>query len=158
MYLKIGLIQSDYAEVPYTMSRLNLLMGIRSASGESRLALRSFAPKMSGSLSTSRGKLNNLSRIEINGSQSYSDHFDRAINSESVTSKHGRDECGLLSENHDFNPHIPYHNSSHSNKYLSYDMSNIEKYFFNMARRPPSGGAGFDPLITPVWAGVKLPG
>ena len=31
-------------------------------------------------------------------------------------------------------------------------------YFFRQSRLPPAGGTGFDPRLTPAWAGVKIPG
>lgn len=34
----------------------------------------------------------------------------------------------------------------------------LENYFFRQSRLPPAGGAGFNPLLSPVWAGLKLPG
>lgn len=33
----------------------------------------------------------------------------------------------------------------------------LDDYFNRQARLPPSGAAAFDPLLTPVWAGLKLP-
>jgi len=33
----------------------------------------------------------------------------------------------------------------------------IEAFFLRQARLPPSGATGFDPKITPLWAGLKLP-
>jgi hypothetical protein len=34
----------------------------------------------------------------------------------------------------------------------------MQDYFFQQSRRPPAGGAAFDPRLTPAWAGIKLPG
>lgn len=34
----------------------------------------------------------------------------------------------------------------------------LRAYFFRQSRLPPSGGTGFDPRLTPLWAGVKIPG
>jgi hypothetical protein len=34
----------------------------------------------------------------------------------------------------------------------------LESYFFRQSRLPPVGGAGFNPLLSPVWAGLKIPG
>ena len=34
----------------------------------------------------------------------------------------------------------------------------VEDYFFRQSRLPPLGGAGFNPLLSPVWAGLKIPG
>ena len=34
----------------------------------------------------------------------------------------------------------------------------VESYFFRQSRLPPTGGAGFNPLLSPVWAGLKIPG
>jgi hypothetical protein len=34
----------------------------------------------------------------------------------------------------------------------------LEDYFFRQSRLPPAGGAGFNPLLSPVWAGLKIPG
>lgn len=34
----------------------------------------------------------------------------------------------------------------------------LEAYLFRQSRLPPSSGAGFNPLLSPVWAGLKLPG
>jgi hypothetical protein len=34
----------------------------------------------------------------------------------------------------------------------------VEDYFFRQSRLPPTGGAGFNPLLSPVWAGLKIPG
>lgn len=33
----------------------------------------------------------------------------------------------------------------------------LNEFFMHQARLPPSGGSAFDPRLTPVWAGVKLP-
>jgi len=34
----------------------------------------------------------------------------------------------------------------------------LRAYFFRQSRLPPAGGTGFDPRLTPAWAGVKIPG
>jgi hypothetical protein len=34
----------------------------------------------------------------------------------------------------------------------------MEDYFFRQSRLPPSGATALDPSLTPVWAGMKLPG
>ena len=34
----------------------------------------------------------------------------------------------------------------------------VEDYFFRQSRLPPAGAAGFNPLLSPVWAGLKIPG
>lgn len=34
----------------------------------------------------------------------------------------------------------------------------LEDYFFRQSRLPPVGAAGFNPLLSPVWAGLKIPG
>jgi hypothetical protein len=34
----------------------------------------------------------------------------------------------------------------------------LENYIFRQSRLPPAGGAGFNPLLSPVWAGLKVPG
>ena len=34
----------------------------------------------------------------------------------------------------------------------------LESYFFRQSRLPPTGGAGFNPLLSPAWAGLKIPG
>ncbi len=34
----------------------------------------------------------------------------------------------------------------------------LDEYFFRQSRLPPNGGAGFNPLLSPVWAGLKIPG
>ncbi len=34
----------------------------------------------------------------------------------------------------------------------------LENYFFQQSRLPPAGGAGFNPLLSPSWAGLKIPG
>lgn len=34
----------------------------------------------------------------------------------------------------------------------------LDDYFFRQSRLPPNGGAGFNPLLSPVWAGLKIPG
>ena len=34
----------------------------------------------------------------------------------------------------------------------------LEGYFFRQSRLPPTGTTAFDPRLTPVWAGLKLPG
>lgn len=34
----------------------------------------------------------------------------------------------------------------------------LRTYFFRQSRLPPSGSAGFDPRLTPLWAGIKIPG
>ncbi|MBB5373655.1 hypothetical protein [Acidocella aromatica] len=34
----------------------------------------------------------------------------------------------------------------------------LRTYFFRQSRLPPAGGTGFDPRLTPAWAGVKIPG
>jgi len=34
----------------------------------------------------------------------------------------------------------------------------LEDYIFRQSRLPPAGGAGFNPLLSPVWAGLKVPG
>jgi hypothetical protein len=34
----------------------------------------------------------------------------------------------------------------------------LESYFFRQSRLPPTGGAGFNPMLSPVWAGLKIPG
>jgi hypothetical protein len=34
----------------------------------------------------------------------------------------------------------------------------LESYFFRQSRLPPVGGAGFNPMLSPVWAGLKIPG
>ena len=34
----------------------------------------------------------------------------------------------------------------------------LEEYFFRQSRMAPSGGAAFDPRLSPLWAGLKLPG
>jgi hypothetical protein len=34
----------------------------------------------------------------------------------------------------------------------------LDGYFFRLSRMPPAGGAGFNPLLSPVWAGLKIPG
>lgn len=34
----------------------------------------------------------------------------------------------------------------------------LDRYFFRLSRLPPSGGAAFNPYLSPVWAGLKLPG
>jgi hypothetical protein len=33
----------------------------------------------------------------------------------------------------------------------------LDDYFLRQTRLPPSGATGFDPRLTPVWAGLKLP-
>ncbi|OYV32679.1 MAG: hypothetical protein B7Z80_26205 [Rhodospirillales bacterium 20-64-7] len=33
----------------------------------------------------------------------------------------------------------------------------LERYYWAEARLPPASGTGFDPSLTPAWAGVKLP-
>lgn len=41
----------------------------------------------------------------------------------------------------------------------SLDMERaLDDYFFRKSRLPPAGGAGFNPLLSPVWAGLKIPG
>jgi hypothetical protein len=40
-----------------------------------------------------------------------------------------------------------------------FDMERaLDDYFFRKSRLPPAGGAGFNPLLSPVWAGLKIPG
>ena len=34
----------------------------------------------------------------------------------------------------------------------------LDNYFFRQSRLPPNGGAGFNPYLSPIWAGLKLPG
>jgi hypothetical protein len=34
----------------------------------------------------------------------------------------------------------------------------LEEYFFQQSRLPPAGAAAFDPRLTPLWAGLKIPG
>jgi len=34
----------------------------------------------------------------------------------------------------------------------------LEEYFFQQSRLPPAGTTAFDPRLTPLWAGLKLPG
>ena len=34
----------------------------------------------------------------------------------------------------------------------------LEDYFFRQSRLPPVGAAAFNPLLSPVWAGLKIPG
>lgn len=34
----------------------------------------------------------------------------------------------------------------------------LDDYFFRQSRLPPNGGAGFNPLLSPIWAGLKIPG
>jgi len=34
----------------------------------------------------------------------------------------------------------------------------LESYFERQARLPPSSGAGFDPMLSPAWAGLQIPG
>jgi hypothetical protein len=34
----------------------------------------------------------------------------------------------------------------------------LENYIFRQSRLPPAGAAGFNPLLSPVWAGLKIPG
>ena len=34
----------------------------------------------------------------------------------------------------------------------------LDEYFFRQSRLPPNGGAGFNPLLSPIWAGLKIPG
>jgi hypothetical protein len=34
----------------------------------------------------------------------------------------------------------------------------LDEYFFRQSRLPPNGGAAFNPLLSPIWAGLKLPG
>lgn len=34
----------------------------------------------------------------------------------------------------------------------------LDNYFFRQSRLPPIGAAGFNPLLSPVWAGLKIPG
>jgi len=34
----------------------------------------------------------------------------------------------------------------------------LEGYFERQARLPPSSGAGFDPRLSPAWAGLQIPG
>ncbi|MCB5945719.1 hypothetical protein, partial [Acidocella sp. KAb 2-4] len=34
----------------------------------------------------------------------------------------------------------------------------LRAYFFRQSRLPPAGAAGFDPRLTPAWAGIKIPG
>ncbi len=34
----------------------------------------------------------------------------------------------------------------------------LENYIFRQSRLPPAGGAGFNPLLSPLWAGLKVPG
>ena len=34
----------------------------------------------------------------------------------------------------------------------------LESYFFRQSRLPPTGGAAFNPYLSPLWAGLKLPG
>lgn len=34
----------------------------------------------------------------------------------------------------------------------------LDDYFFRQSRLPPNGGAGFNPLLSPLWAGLKIPG
>lgn len=33
----------------------------------------------------------------------------------------------------------------------------IDAYFFRQSRLPPNGGAAFNPYLSPIWAGLKLP-
>lgn len=33
----------------------------------------------------------------------------------------------------------------------------LEAYFFQQSRLPPAGAAGFNPSLSPVWAGLKIP-
>lgn len=41
----------------------------------------------------------------------------------------------------------------------SFDMERaLDDYFFRKSRLPPAGGVGFNPLLSPVWAGLKIPG
>jgi len=34
----------------------------------------------------------------------------------------------------------------------------LDEYFFRQSRLPPNGGAAFNPLLSPIWAGLKIPG
>jgi hypothetical protein len=34
----------------------------------------------------------------------------------------------------------------------------LKDYFFRQSRLPPAGITAFDPRLTPVWAGLKIPG
>jgi hypothetical protein len=34
----------------------------------------------------------------------------------------------------------------------------IETYFEDQARLPPAGMTGFDPRLSPAWAGLQIPG
>ncbi len=34
----------------------------------------------------------------------------------------------------------------------------LNDYFFRQSRLPPNGGAAFNPYLSPLWAGLKLPG
>lgn len=34
----------------------------------------------------------------------------------------------------------------------------LDEYFFRKSRLPPAGGAWFNPLLSPIWAGFKIPG
>ncbi len=33
----------------------------------------------------------------------------------------------------------------------------LDDYFFRQSRLAPMGGTGFDPRLSPAWAGLKLP-
>ena len=66
---------------------------------------------------------------------------------------------------HNMSYHSPQLNKKFVRKFFEYkankynhDRESIENYFFRKARLPPSGTTDFDPQITPVWAGIKLPG
>lgn len=49
---------------------------------------------------------------------------------------------------------IPWSTPSSSH----FDLSRVlDDYFLRQTRLPPSGATGFDPRLTPVWAGLKLP-
>jgi hypothetical protein len=34
----------------------------------------------------------------------------------------------------------------------------LRDYFYRMSRMPPSAATGFDPLVSPAWAGRAMPG
>jgi hypothetical protein len=34
----------------------------------------------------------------------------------------------------------------------------VDDYVFRQSRLPPRGGAAFNPLLSPLWAGLKIPG
>ena len=131
---------------------LNVPLSINPASDIGRLASRSFAPRRQDIFSSS-----SVVRDKTFMHNKNNNYVDIQIDPEDIKHEIYNKKRELLPTDHFNNDHKPDRETVNYNKFPSYDMAIIEKYFFNMARLPPSGGTGFDPLITPVWAGVKLP-